>query len=36
MRKLQTSTTCWPFRSSVAFDGWEQTLRNARATLNTL
>ena len=25
-----------PFRSSVAFDGWEQTLRNARATLNTL
>lgn len=25
-----------PFRSPVAFDGWEQTLREARAALNTL
>ena len=35
--KLQTlHDLLEPFRSSVAFDGWEQTLRNARATLNTL
>ena len=35
--KLQTlHNLLEPFRSSVAFDGWEQTLRNARATLNTL
>ena len=25
-----------PFRSPIPFDGWEQTLRDARATLNTL
>lgn len=35
--KLQTlHDLLEPFRSPVAFDGWEQTLRNARATLNTL
>lgn len=35
--KLQTlHDLLEPFRSSVAFDGWEQTLRNARTTLNTL
>ena len=35
--KLQTlHDLLKPFRSPVAFDGWEQTLRNARATLNTL